>query len=423
MKLFKKIAASIFGICLFTNIVYAEQITLKVMSTTIVEKPEGEVEQKFADEFMKRNPDIKIEFIGTPMNSLYAKLQTVAIGGELPDIFTNTPEFAAKSREMGITADLESLLEKSYIEGFYPSILDQTSIDGKLEVFPFFTIPMGMLYRADWFKEEGIEKIENWEDFVTAAGKLTKDTDGDGKVDRWGFAMVGSRNGSGGGRFAQILRSFGAYELAKRNGEWQTDIDSKESRDAFKFFTELYTKHKVVPPGPTEVSYGEAISLMASGKTAMMITGPHSIGAILAQNPELAGKIYSDVIPKGSKNVSNLSIGGFSISSTSEHKDAAAKYLKFIVETEQGLEWNRVTGRMPSRIEAGSQPQISGPIYEGFVNALEYVEPLPTSAPFYSQITGDILGEAYQSIMVGGVSVEEATDYAAERIRELIDEN
>ncbi len=78
---------------------------------------------------------------------------------------------------------------------------------------------------------------------------------------------------------------------------------------------------------------------------------------------------------------------------------------------------------MPSRIEAGSQPQISGPIYEGFVNALEYVEPLPTSAPFYSQITGDILGEAYQSIMVGGVSVEEATDYAAERIRELIDEN
>ena len=110
MKLFKKIAASIFGICLSTNIVYAEQITLKVMSTTIVEKPEGKVEQKFAEEFMKRNPDIKIEFIGTPMNSLYANLQTVAIGGELPDIFTNTPEFAAKSREMGITADLKSLL-------------------------------------------------------------------------------------------------------------------------------------------------------------------------------------------------------------------------------------------------------------------------------------------------------------------------
>ena len=51
------------------------------------------------------------------------------------------------------------------------------------------------------------------------------------------------------------------------------------------------------------------------------------------------------------------------------------------------------------------------------------MEPLPTSAPFYSQITSDILGEAYQSIMVGGVSVEEATDYAAERNRELIDEN
>ena len=63
---------------------------------------------------------------------------------------------------------------------------------------------------------------------MRAAGKLTKDTNDDGKVDRWGFAMVGSRTGSVGGRFAQILRSFGAYELTKRNGEWQTDIDSSE---------------------------------------------------------------------------------------------------------------------------------------------------------------------------------------------------
>ena len=116
MKLLKQISTAVFGIFLSANIVYAEQITLKVMSTTIVEKPEGEVEQKFADEFMKRNPDIKIEFIGTPMNSLYAKLQTLAIGRELPDIFTKTPEFAAKSSEMGITADLESLLEKSYFD-------------------------------------------------------------------------------------------------------------------------------------------------------------------------------------------------------------------------------------------------------------------------------------------------------------------
>ena len=62
--------------------------------------------------------------------------------------------------------------------------MDQTSIDGKLEVFPFFTIPMGMLHRADWFKEEDIEKIENWEDFVTAARKLTKDTEGSAQLRR-----------------------------------------------------------------------------------------------------------------------------------------------------------------------------------------------------------------------------------------------
>ncbi len=404
------------------NVAEAEEITLKIVSSTIVEKPEGEVEQAIADKFMEQNPGIKIEFIGVPMNNMYAKLQTMAIGDELPDLFTNNPEFIGKSQEMGITADIEELFGEDYLAGFYPAVVEQCSLDGKLQLIPHFSIPMGLLYRGDWFEEEGITSVETWDDFLAAAQKLTKDTDGDGKIDRWGFAMVGSKNGSGGGRFAQILRTFGAYELRDENGKWVTDLDSDKSKKAFQFFTDLFTKHGVVPPGPTEVSYGEAISLMASGKTAMMVTGPHSIGAILAQNPDIDGKIFSAVLPKDEKHVSALGIGGFSISAKSEHKEAAVKYLKFLVNTENGVEWNRVTGRMPSRIEAGEQPQISGPVYEGFVKALDYVEAVPSSAPFYSQIQADVLGEAYQSILVGGVDVDTATKQAAENAREIIEQ-
>ena len=156
--------------------------------------------------------------------------------------------------------------------------------------------------------------------------------------------------------------------------------------------------------------------------TAMMVTGPHSIGAILAQNPDIEGKIFSAVLPKDEKHVSALGIGGFSISAKSPHKEAAVKYLKFLVNTENGVEWNRVTGRMPSRIEAGEQPQISGPVYEGFVKALDYVEPVPSSAPFYPQLQADILGEAYQSILVGGVDVDTAAKQAAENARQLIED-
>ena len=177
---------------------------------------------------------------------------------------------------------------------------------------------------------------------------------------------------------------------------------------ALDFFTSLVTEHGVVPPGPTETGYGEAVSLMASEKTAMMVTGPHTIGAILAQNPDLDGKIHSVAIPMGQERSASLGLLGFAISSSSENKEAAAKYLEFLVNTENLLEWNRVTGRMPARVEAGEQPQISGPVYTGFVDAINY-----------AQLT-DVVGEAFQSVMVGGVSAEDAAMQAAEQTRSII---
>lgn len=416
--MFRKTAALFLILSLLVT-AFAQEITLQVMSTTIVENPEGTVEQAIADAFMAENPDIKIEFVGTPMNNIHARLTTLAIGGEVPDVFTHNPEFIAAAYDLGLTADLNELFSEEFLSGFYESALNEATFEGELQFLPWFTTPMGLLYRADWFEEAGLEAPQTWDDFLNAAKTLTQDTDGDGQVDRWGFAMVGTKNGSGFARYAQIMHTFGAQEVRKdENGNWVTDLDSPEGIQALDFFTSLVTEHGVVPPGPTETGYGEAVSLMASEKTAMMVTGPHTIGAILAQNPDLDGKIHSVAIPMGQERSASLGLLGFAISSSSENKEAAAKYLEFLVNTENLLEWNRVTGRMPARVEAGEQPQISGPVYTGFVDAINYAQPVPTTS-FYTQLT-DVVGEAFQSVMVGGVSAEDAAMQAAEQTRSII---
>ena len=378
------------------------QTVVKVMSSTIVESPEKDVEQAIADAFMAANPDIVIEFIGTPMNDIQKVVTTTAIGGELPDIFTNTPDFAATAADLGITADLYEVFDQSFLDGFYPSTLEDVTVNGELTLMPWFTVPVGILYRADWFEEAGLDGPQNWNDFMNAAHTLTKDTDGDGQVDQWGFAMVGTKNGSGFFRFRHLLRSQGAMELYKdADGNWQSDLGSYGMVNALTIYDNLVNGYGAVPPGATETGYGEAVSLMASGKTGMMVTGPHTIGAILEQNPDLDGKIHSVPVPFGTRRSAALGIGGWSISASSENKEAAAKYLEFLVGTENMLEWNRVTGRMPAQIEAGNQPQISGPIYAGFVEAIGYAIPEPKAA-FMPQIQ-EAMGEAYQAFLVGGV--------------------
>jgi len=409
------------------SIMSVQAVTLEVMDSVIVESPEREALLQIIENFEEENPDITIDYQGVPMNDAYAQIPTLATSGALPDVYLATLDFIGTFEDMGIATDLRDVFSQEYLDGFNQNSLSELTVDGKVLAHPFFVIPMGVLYRIDWFEEKGLTPPETWEEFLDIANELTEDTNGDGSVDRWGFAMLASRDGSGGSRFIQIFRTFGGYELRLNDeGEYVTDVNTPQGRNAFEFFTELNTEHEVVPPGPMEVSYGEALNLMATNKTAMMVTGPHSIGGIIERNPELDGKIGAFPLPMaqdGGKHISVLNTYGHAINPDSDKKEEAAKFLKFLVNDESALLWNEMTGRMPTRTGLLQSPEVQDrPDLAGFVEAMDYAEPLPTVS-YYSTIMTDILPSAYQSIIVGQATVEEAAERAEERIISLIEEN
>lgn len=395
------------------------QITLRVMSVTVVESPEGEAERAMADAFMAENPDIVIDFIGTPMNELYTQLTTMATGGNVPDIFTNSPEFYAQARELGIVEPLNDVLGEEFISGFEQATLDQAFIEDDLQFAPFFTIPMALMYRTDLMEEAGLEPPATWDEFRDVARELTVDDDGDGTPERYGFALVGSNDGSGGSRFIPVMRTFGAAELVPDGDGWVTEFGTPEAEAAFALYGDL-VEDGVVPPGPLQTSYGEAISLMSTDTTAMMITGSHSTGAIIDQNPELEGKLGAVPLPTapGQQSASALGMLGFSISSTSEHQEAAAEYLRFILAEENQVEWNAVTGRMPSRSDAAQTVRETRPELAGFLDAQEFAFVMP-QVPYYAnlQVTA---AENYQAVITGDKTPQQAAADAAARAEQEI---
>ena len=399
----------------------AEPITLTVMSATIVEDPDGKAEQAMADAYMKENPNVKIEFIGTPMNEMYAKLTAMATGGQVPDVFTNSPEFSSQADDLGVVEPLDDLLGADYIAGFEEAPLAQAQLNDQTQFAPFFTIPTGLLYRTDLFEEAGVEPPTTWDEFIDVAQELTVDTDGDGATDRWGFAMVGSNNGSGGSRFIPIMRSFGAQELVADGDGWATEFDTEAEAAAFQLYGDLVNKYKVVPPGPLQTSYAEAFTLMATDKAAMMVTGPHSIGAIYAVNPELKGKLAGVPLPHAPGEEPSAALGmlGFSISSSSENKEVAADYLKFILSKKNQLAWNEATGRLPTRSDAAADPQIQRPELAGFLDAQQYAFAFPP-VPYYPNIQV-IAAEQYQAVITGQATAEQAAKTAGERTQTEID--
>lgn len=387
-----------------------EPVTLEVMSTTIVGNPEGGIEQKIADAFHAEHPNITIKFIGVASNDYNAKITSVATSGDVPDVFNDGPELAARLYDLGITEDLAPLLGKDFLKGFQQTVLKQGYIDKTLQFVPFYTIPQGILYRKDLFDAAGLKPPTTWDEFVKVAQALTVDTNADGQIDRWGFGMIGTANGSGGSRFVPVMHTFGGSELTKDGDTYTAGFDDKGSVAALQLYGDLVNKYQVVPPGVLQTSFPEAVTEFSTDKVAMMITGPNGIGAILAQNPKLSGLLASAPLPAaaGEKSATVLGQGGWAISATSKHKKEAAEYIKYFLSKDNQVAWNLVTGRLPVRTDAAESPLVNRPELEGYLKSIDGAFQLP-AVPYYPNVQ-IIAAKAYQAVISGTPAADAAKD-------------
>lgn len=397
---------------------------LTVLSSVILEKPDGAVEQDIANRFMKACPNVQIKFVGVPANDLITKLTTMAIGGNVPDMYASSPETTIKLASLGVPLDLRRALGAEFIKGFAAKALAEQTIEKQVLAAPWFMIPTAILYRTDLFAAAGVKPPKTFEEFITVCKALTKDTDGDGKIDQYGWAMVGTDNGSGQGRFNVIARNMGAVDLLKdKSGKWVTQIDSPGWKAALKLYKDAVDVG-CVPPGQFQTGYPEASVQIGKGQAAMMITGPHTIGVALTANPDAKGKIAGAPIPsaKGVAATTQLSQMGMGISRTSKKREAAIAYLKFMLNKQNQLAFNEVTYRIPSRLDAQKDPQVNSVMSRGFVKAGEGKTFSNPQVSWYNAINV-LSSPAYQAAIKGEQTIDEIAKAAAEKARQIIIDN
>lgn len=392
----------------------SKDMKLTFISSSILENPEGTFEQKIIDEFNEMDNGITVEVQGVASNDLTNKLVALAASNDLPDITMGFDDTMVTLSDMGILNDVDQVMGKEYMDGFTDIYSDTFSIEDIRCGVPYAGIAQGMIYREDIFEEKGIEPPKTWDDLVEAAKKCTTD-------DTYGIAIVGTRNSSGETRFQQVARNFGMNEFFKDDqNNWQTDIGNDQYVAALKAYGDLNSAG-LVPPGVIETGYPEAVSLFSSGKAAMLITGSNALGAIISQVPDLDGKIGSVSNVMKERQVSTGAGTAFFITTADqERQKAIAEFLKFVLKPENTIEYAALTGRLPTRTEAFEDPklqEISG--LEGFIEALEYIYIAP-KIPGYNEVL-DIHGEAYQSVLLGDATPEQASEKAKERAQGIVD--
>lgn len=391
-------------------------VTLTVFTTATTQNPEGPLFKEYVAAFEAANPDIKIELSDSDNNGALKKITTLAAAGSLPDLYISTENTIGALYDMGITDDMSPYMSDAEMSNILDSVRATCTIDGKFVMYPWYSAPNALVYRADWLEEKGLKAPETLEEMREVAKALT----GDG---RYGFGMIGTADESGETRFVMIMRSMGARELYEENGEWKTEVGSPESVEAFKYFVGLKNTDGVVPLGALENSFNQNVSLFAQNQIGTLIAGSNAVGKIFAANPDLKGKVGSVQMPKGVTSYTPISVLGWSLNPESKHKEQAMKFAKFLSGKDNAIRWVQTTGRMPDTKDANSESEyLKSDLFKGFVAGAESMNLAPHAA-FYPEVKG-VLGKTYQKLMSDpSLDVETEVKAAGEEIKKIIADN
>lgn len=400
------------------------EISLTVLCGYAGEDPHGQYVYQYADAYMAEHPEVKIEIQAISTNDIYTKLSAMATTpDDLPEVFFTSADAVATLHDLGLTQDLTGLLPDDLKEEFANGVIDSCMLGDEIAYFPIALQPQAIIYRKDRFEEAGLSVPKTWDEFVECAKALTKDTDGDGQADEWGFGMVGSNNSSGQSRFMSYLWANGVDCVSGEAGAWETDLtaDNETLKTSFERWMQM-NEEGIVPIGITEVDYPTAANYFAMGYTSMFMTGSNALGVAYANNPDLKGKLGSFKLP-GDYPGTMLGTEGYAVSSyaTEEEKAAAVDFLRFFVENDKEMNFWQSSGKIPATIEGQKAEYIIGDDYAGY---LEQISDGCRPTVAFAGVSGlkSALGDAYASVFSHEKTSDEALETLETAVSELMED-
>lgn len=287
-----------------------------------------QVYQERVDEFMAKNPNIKVELIYIP-SDYSQKVQTMIAGGTAPCIIQLSEDIHSYSSK-GQIIPLNDFVARDNIDlkaryGETGGLTTAYSMNGNLYALPDRGGALILYYNKDMFDAAGVSyptKDWTWVEFLDAAQKLTV-RDGDA-VTQYGFAA--------GGWWPWWMSFIYMNDGAVLDDGGQPVVNSPEAVEAIQFYNDLVYKYQVAPSPEDYANLGtnSPDPLFAQGKVAMSTTGFWGIGGLKDAT------FNWDIAPlfKNKQNATVVFGSGLAITKDCENPDAAWKLIEFLTSEE-----------------------------------------------------------------------------------------
>ncbi|SFB17316.1 carbohydrate ABC transporter substrate-binding protein, CUT1 family [Poseidonocella pacifica] len=348
--------------------------------------------------FEAANPGITVEAENIPWNSYYDNLYTAVIGGNAPD--AAMVKMFAQPRLIGMGA-LEPIGER--IDAWdgkadlLDNLLDLTKAeDGKSYYLPVQYVVLYLYYRPDMFAELGLDVPATCEDFRNVAQQLTRDTDGDGQTDIYGFGFRGGKGGHD---------HWGSFTLGREGVNLVGGMENDSAAEGTQFVVDLFQEDKVFPPSAPNDGFQETIGGFKAGKTAMTI---HHIGSANGMVEALGDNVDAAPVPScGGGQWTAYGDESTAVLSSAEDKDAAWKWISFLSESGNNAKFNEATGQLPvTKSDSDGWTLHPKRFVDATVNSLPFAHLLPNT-PETSDFVNTVWPVSMQRALTGDITAEE----------------
>ncbi|MAC72177.1 MAG: ABC transporter substrate-binding protein [Paracoccaceae bacterium] len=309
------------------------------------------IEQLTAD-YVAANPSVNIEAIyAGSYADAGVKALTAARGGKPPQlsVLLSTQMFTLIDEDVIVPFDdfVSAADQESWINGFYPSFMENSQTGGKTYGIPFQRSTPVLYWNKEAFAEAGLDPDvapANWDEMVEFGKKLTK-KDASGNVSQWGVRIPSA--GFPYWLFQGLSTPAGAI-LANSDGN-KTNFNDPKVVEALEYLVALSAEHGVMQPGSIE--WGPTPKAFFERETAMMWTTTGNLTNVRKNAPFDFGVA---MLPAKERRGAPTGGGNFYLfkDSSDDQKAAAVEFVKWITAPEQAAVWAIATGYVAPRPDA-----------------------------------------------------------------------
>lgn len=378
--------------------------------------PDGQVMQELVDQFMKENPDIKIQTTAVAWNDLFTKAELAVANNQGPDLVTMPMDRLIIYRDK-VFKPVDDLLPGTIVKDKYDQgIWKGITLDGKTYGVPLDTHPYVLYYRKDLVEQAGLSPLPKdrpltKEEFLTYAKALTKD----GNFG-FGFKQVAQHVWWD---YWSFLLQWGGNMLTPDVKE--AAMNSQAAQDALQYMLDLQTKEQVAPPD--QLDWKTLLGMFNEGQVAMIMHGSWLIPALEDSKVAYDTAMLPQWGPGPYAAWANNHFFAFT-RLDEQRTQAALKFVQWMGKPENSARWGLVSGNVPALLEArGEYAELdrNRPLVKTveMINGYFFMMPYTTKS---ETLQYKIIVPGLEAIANGEKSVKDGLDSINEQMYEVLSE-